>query len=255
MAAVSVSVFLQSSVFAAVILLLTTGFGECNSGRREVGETETGFSIPLEHSFELDDSPRFTHRGALQWRVGREVVSLSQTQLTEEERNKLRDVAAVDGLYRVRIPFSSLQSGQTDRQTLAEGYLTSFIRACALVESHLSDVITVNTDVTGTVIGISIVTLPGSCQGSEVEDVDLEVFNTTLSIMGPTAAPSPETALFIERMEQEQEKKGKNPQEQKSFFAKYWMYIVPLVLFLMMSGAQDQAGGGAGGGAANGGGR
>lgn len=34
-----------------------------------------------------------------------------------------------------------------------------------------------------------------------------------------------------------------------------WMYIVPLVLFLMMSGAQDQTGGGAGGGAANGGGR
>lgn len=34
-----------------------------------------------------------------------------------------------------------------------------------------------------------------------------------------------------------------------------WMYIVPLVLFLMMSGAQDQSGGGGGGGAANGGGR
>lgn len=34
-----------------------------------------------------------------------------------------------------------------------------------------------------------------------------------------------------------------------------WMYIVPLVLFLMMSGAQDQSGGGAGGGAGSGGGR
>lgn len=38
-------------------------------------------------------------------------------------------------------------------------------------------------------------------------------------------------------------------------FHHQWMYIVPLVLFLMMSGAQDQSGGGAGGGGANGGGR
>ncbi|KAM9345687.1 ER membrane protein complex subunit 10 [Symphorus nematophorus] len=247
------------AVVSTVLFVVCTNFVCCNNGRRvgDAMDTEfSGFSVPLEHSFEVDDIAKFQVRGALVLKAGREPgVSLTQSQLSEEERTKLKEVAAVDGLYRIRVPRVFLQADrQTERQM--DGYLTAFVRACAMVESHLSDVITLHSDVSGYLIGVSIVTLPGACRGTEVEDeVDLEVFNTTLSIMAPVNAPGPETALFLERMEQETEKKGKNPQEQKSFFAKYWMYIVPLVLFLMMSGAQDQSGGGAGGGAGNGGGR
>ncbi|XP_054907995.1 ER membrane protein complex subunit 10 isoform X1 [Poeciliopsis prolifica] len=247
------------AVISIVLLLRCANLVSCNNGRRAGDPLEaelSGFSVPLEHSFELDDVAKFQSRGSLLLKTGREPsVSLSQNQLSEDDRSKLKEVAAVDGLYRIRVPRVFLQA---DRQTewQMDGYLTAFVRACAMVESHLSDVITLHTDVSGYLIGVSIVTLPGACRGAEVEDeVDLEVFNTTLSIMAPVNAPGPETALFLERMEQESEKKGKNPQEQKSFFAKYWMYIVPLVLFLMMSGAQDQSGGGSGGGAANGGGR
>ncbi|KAK0148684.1 ER membrane protein complex subunit 10 [Merluccius polli] len=247
------------STYCSVVLLLCTHLALCNNGRKvgDAVDTEfSGFSVPLEHSFEVDDVTTFRVRGALILKPGRDpAVSLSQTQLSEEDRTKLKEVAAVDGLYRVRVPRVSLQADRmTERQ--AEGHLTAFVRACAMVESHLSDVITLTTDVSGYLIGVSIVTLPGACRGSEVEDeVDLEAFNTTLSVMAPGSAPGPETALFIERLNVEMEKKLKNPQEQKSFFAKYWMYIVPLVLFLMMSGAQDQSGGGASGGAGNGGGR
>ncbi|XP_062337490.1 ER membrane protein complex subunit 10 isoform X1 [Osmerus eperlanus] len=247
------------SILPATVILLCTDLACGNTGRRtgDVQDTDfSGFSVPLEHSFEVDDMPLFRTRGALLLKAAREPsVALSQNQLSEEDRTKLKEVAAVNGLYRIRVPRVSLQvDRQTDRQM--EGYLTAFVRACSLVESHLSDVISLHTDVSGYLIGVSIVTIPGACRGAEVEEeVDLESFNTTLSVLGPVNAPPPETDLFIKRLDQEMEKRGKTPQEQKSFFAKYWMYIVPLVLFLMMSGAQDQSGGGAGGGAANGGGR
>ncbi|XP_032393851.1 ER membrane protein complex subunit 10 isoform X2 [Etheostoma spectabile] len=237
------------AVVSSVLFIVCMNFVCCNNGRKvgDVMDTEfSGFSVPLEHSFEVDDVAKFRVRGALVLKAGREPsVSLTQSQLSEEDRTKLKEVAAVDGLYRVRVPRVFLQADrQSERQM--EGYLTAFVRACAMVESHLSDVISLHTDVSGYLIGVSIVTLPGACRGTEVEDeVDLEVFNTTLSIMAPVNAPGPETALFLERMEMESEKKGKNPQEQKSFFAKYWYLILGGAIFLMVTNsAQPPAGGG-----------
>ncbi|XP_035167136.1 ER membrane protein complex subunit 10, partial [Oxyura jamaicensis] len=120
-----------------------------------------------------DGSTRYRRRGTLSWSPGGDPV-LAQRPLSEEERGALREVAARDGLYRLRVP-------------RGDGFVSSFVRACALLESHLSDQLSVHLDVAGHLVALGAVAL-GTCRGSEVEDVDLELFNTSVVLRQPLPA-------------------------------------------------------------------
>ncbi|GLG98491.1 Putative hematopoietic signal peptide-containing membrane protein [Gryllus bimaculatus] len=201
--------------------------------------------IKLQHALDHVPNPDFHDRGTVfVYSIRSGSVSLEQPPLSVSDREKLLKLSEKGGIYRLH---SSVQS--------ADGKETSFltfVKACSLVESHLSDILSVSLDHTGSVIGVSMMTSPGVCEGQLVTKDDIRLFNTTVFVKHMEQGPVPDTAAYIQKLEREKEARERGEtKDNRSFLAKYWMYIVPLVIFLVLSGAanpEGAAGGGGGGG-------
>jgi hypothetical protein len=57
-----------------------------------------------------------------------------------------------------------------------------FLFQCSLAESHMSDILTVSLDHTGSVIAVSMSTSPAICEGRHIRHEHLQNFNTTVFV-------------------------------------------------------------------------
>ncbi|XP_064480723.1 ER membrane protein complex subunit 10-like isoform X2 [Ornithodoros turicata] len=189
------------------------------------------------HSFESGPESVYTTRATATvqgLRSGK--VTLQQTPLTNSDISKLRKLAEYGGIYRVRV---------ADRQHESQVAAT-FMKACSLYESKLTDSLTLTLDQSGVLVGVSDFS-GHQCQGAYVPDHRLANFNSSFSVSVMKDAPFPDTQTYVRRMEQEKAEKARGENvDNRSFFAKYWMYIVPVLIFLLISGAYNPEGQGGG---------
>ncbi|XP_034239956.1 ER membrane protein complex subunit 10 isoform X2 [Thrips palmi] len=163
-------------------------------------------------------------------------VALSQAIIKPHHLTRLKALAKNDQLYR-------MQATVVTSSNKVVEFLT-FMKACALVESGFSDVLTVNLDHSGGVIAISASAPYGICQGAPIPpDEKLRFFNTTIVVRHMDNGPVPDTATYIQKMERERDARERGDQkDNRSFIAKYWMYIVPLLIFVLLSSAGQPEG-------------
>lgn len=145
-------------------------------------------------------------------------ANIVQEPLSAGERQTLKSLAEKGGFYRLKAIVT-----YTDGSTAS--FLT-FSKACGLAKSQLKDNIWISLDNEGSVVSVSQL-VHGSafnCKaGLSKGDVDvLDDFNTEVVLRQGEAAPVPDTASFISKMERERESREKGEvKDNRGFFAKY----------------------------------
>jgi len=188
----------------------------------------------LYHALKGDE---FTLRGNITvTNLNTGALTVNQEILNDNEKIKLKELAEKSQLYR-------LKANVVGSDGIKYTYLTSS-KACSLVQSQLLDTIWISIDHAGFVLGISQ-TIPSSrlddCSQITQYDVDaLEEFNTDVYIKHIEMGPVPDTATFIQKMDMERQARERgDSKDNRGFFAKYWMYIVPVVILVLISGVTN----------------
>ncbi|XP_002127742.2 ER membrane protein complex subunit 10 [Ciona intestinalis] len=188
----------------------------------------SGYLLLLEHSFG-DDT--FTKRGDIYFPnvKGENAAVQNEIALSMEEIKELEKLANNDDFYRVRVSTKVLGTAPSSE----DSYVVGIMSAKQLLEANLSNKIDILTDGIGNIISIGIT--PSSFGIMQVYE-----FDSSVTVSMPTTATVPDTYGYLNKMEMERKKKEIADKQPTSFFGKYWMYILPVVVFVMMSNAAQQ---------------
>lgn len=197
-------------------------------------------TIDLYHKF--DSNQQYKLRGSVfirpktEYRIAQANI-LNQVKLTDSDLEILKEASGRDDTYYLK---AVLRKKKGD-QIIPLKTTQTLVKSCSLYLSNLVDFITVNLSPSNDFISVNLFTTEPECNG-QVPDTLSKEFNTTILLESGAVGPVPDTATYIKRLEEERLNKQKEGKEDnRSFFAKYWIYIVPAVIILMIfSGPAEQ---------------
>lgn len=229
------------AVSLAVTVLLLSFIVQSSQQQSESLAIKTEpFYIDLQHKLSSDSD--FVSRGSILVRPKSEYrpaqASLVQNnELSDRELELLKKASDRDDTYYLRAAYRPKKKDEPVKVT------QTIVKSCSLYASNLADFLTVNLNPLNEFISVNLYTTDPECSNTSHQDeVKLPTkFNTTILIETSPLGPKPDTATYIKRLEEERQSKMKEGKEDnRSFLAKYWIYIVPGVIILMMLGGPEQ---------------
>ncbi|CAK1578297.1 unnamed protein product [Parnassius mnemosyne] len=189
-------------------------------------------NVKIQHSLNCNGE-KYCTRGNISLKSIRAGTSIiEQINFNEKHIDELKELADIDGFYTIRSLVTAADSTETE-------FLSS-VKAKAFMDNGLSDVINAWVLPNGAVIAVSF-QVNNSSQSRIPRSVNNDykiTSNFYLRHVEPAAVP--DTASYIQKLEREREAREKGElKDNRSFLAKYWMYIVPIAIFVMISGSTN----------------
>ncbi|GAB2277174.1 hypothetical protein Dimus_011881 [Dionaea muscipula] len=198
--------------------------------RSSDSDSDSKVQFTLEHAFGHSDFvPAGTFTARLKtWSHGGQTLTklrFSRDSLTDVEKAKFKELLKEDGFYKIRLPSNVLNPP-------GRSYVMSSVRARCLPREALDEHIVIHME------GVNLLAVnygsPGACPyPRQLRLPDKWSFNSHTIVKYSEQAPR--TPIFMEEAvigDNNAESESMKPPE-KSLWAKYWMYIIPLGLIII----------------------
>lgn len=210
--------------------------------------SDSKIQFTLEHAFgdsDFVEAGNFSAR-LKTWSHGAQTLTklrFSRDAFTEDEKNKFQELLERDDFYRIRLPSNVLNPPGRD-------YIVSSVKARCLPGDGLEEHFVIHTE------GVNILAVnygaPGACPFPRQLKLPAKWSFKSHTLLKNTEQ-APRTPIFTEELIGGEGIEGELVQPiERSFWAKYWMYMIPLGLIVMNAVTQaanmpeEQAGGQAG---------
>lgn len=243
-----ISAHLVCSLVLIILVTIKNSFGQQSLQDSSVYSKTSQFTVDLYHKFGSGEKQHFNLRGSIsvrpktEYRPAQVTWIGQQNKLSEHDLQALKEASDGNDFYYLRSTIRAKKN--TDKEQSGPTKITqTVVKSCSLYNTKLSDNLVVNLSPFGDFLGVNLYTEDTDCADQLVELTPQDnSFNTTLTVDLGAIGPHPDTATYLRRLEEERQNKLKEGKEDnRSFFAKYWIYILPAVAILMFFSGPEQA--------------
>lgn len=199
----------------------------CGNDAQGNADYDAPQEIRIYHSIDTSPEPEWFENGIVTLQnINTGNVLISQPVLNDDFLKKLEEASKYDALYRLKYIVRTSKGKEIP--------FYSFLKVNSLLHASHTISIVASLDQNGSVIGIK------AYPDMKKFPFKPSSFNASVSFKTVEQGPLPDTASYILKLEREREAKERGAtQDNRSFLAKYWMYLVPVVFFAILSGTTN----------------